>query len=113
MNNELMFPDDDNGQVLRQMVAEGDNLSIPREIDFAVIFETEEAALQFAVSMLQQGQKVSMSEYEENDEMPWQVYLHPFMEPSHDNISMFESALEGEAAPFGGQLDGWGCIAQS
>jgi hypothetical protein len=113
MTTELMFPDDENGQVLRQMAAEGDNLSMPREIDFAVIFETEEAALPFAVAMLQQGQKVSLSEYEDNEDMPWQVFLHPFMEPSHENISMFEQALEGEASAFGGVFDGWGCVAQS
>ncbi|MGN6480537.1 ribonuclease E inhibitor RraB [Luteibacter sp.] len=113
MSDELMFPDDDNGQVLRQMVAEGDNLSIPREIDFAVLFETEQAALEFCVAMLRQGQKVSFSEYEDSDEMPWQVFLHPFMEPSHENISAFEAALEGESEGFGGVLDGWGCIAQN
>ncbi|HEY4093270.1 MAG TPA: ribonuclease E inhibitor RraB [Luteibacter sp.] len=113
MNDELMFPDDENGNALRQMLAEGDNLSMPRDFDFTVVFATEEAALQFAVAMLRQGQKASFSEYEEDEEMPWQVTLHPYMDPTHENISLYESALENEASAFEGALEGWGCVPQS
>ena len=65
------FPDDENGDVLWQMLEDGDDLSKPREVDFPVIFPTEDAALQFAVHLLRHAQKVSFSEYEEHDEMPW------------------------------------------
>ncbi|WP_430392179.1 ribonuclease E inhibitor RraB [Dyella sp. 20L07] len=109
---EMNFPDDENGQVLRQMAAQGDDLSVPREIDFSVIFPSEDAALKFAVVLLQNGQKVSFSEYEEHDELPWQVEAHPFMVPTHENISGYEGVLASEAAPFGGQNDGWGCEVQ-
>jgi hypothetical protein len=51
------FPDDENGDVLWQMLEDGDNLSKPGEIDFSVIFPTEEAALRFAsVSSCSPGQ---------------------------------------------------------
>jgi Regulator of ribonuclease activity B len=106
------FPDDENGDVLWRMLEDGDNLSKPREIDFSVIFPTEEAALQFAVHLLRNDQKVSFSEYEEHDELPWQVHAHPVMEPTHENISGFESQLGEDAAEFGGSNDGWGSMAQ-
>ncbi|WNL45771.1 ribonuclease E inhibitor RraB [Dyella sp. BiH032] len=112
MNSQTRFPDDENGQVLSQMAADGDDLSIPREIDFAVIFPTEEAALKFATHLLKNGQKVSFSEYEEHDELPWQVLAHPFMEPTHENISGYEDLLAKEALAFGGRNDGWGCEVQ-
>ncbi|WP_266172212.1 ribonuclease E inhibitor RraB [Dyella subtropica] len=111
-NNQMDFPHDENGEVLRQMAAQGDNLSVPREVDFSVIFPSEDAALKFAVLLLQNGQKVSFSEYEEHDELPWQVEAHPFMVPTHENISGYEELLAAEAAPLGGQNDGWGCEVQ-
>lgn len=113
MSSETNFPEDENGQVLRQMAEQGDDLSVPREIDFAVIFPAEEAALEFALRLLKSGQKVSFSEYEENDEMPWQVLAHPFMEPTHENIFGYEDLLAKEAAALGGRNDGWGCEMQS
>jgi hypothetical protein len=106
------FPDDENGDVLWRMRDHGDNLAKPREIDFSVIFPTEEAALRFAVHLLRNDQKVSFSEYEEHDELPWQVQVHPFMEPTHENITAFENQLGEDAAEFGGRNDGWGSMAQ-
>ena len=106
------FPDDENGNVLWRMLEDGDNLSKPREIDFSVIFPTEEAALLFAVYLLRNDQKVSFSEYQEHDELPWQVHVHPIMEPTHENITGFEDQLGEDAAEFGGRNDGWGSMAQ-
>jgi hypothetical protein len=108
----MAFPNDENGEVLRQMAEQGDDLSVPREIDFSVIFPSEDAALKFAVLLLRNGQKVSFSPYEEHDELPWEVQAHPLMVPTHENISGYEELLGSEAAPFGGQNDGWGCEVQ-
>ena len=113
MTDKTTFPDDENGQVLQQMAEQGDDLSVPREIDFAVIFPTEEAALKFALRLLKSGQKVSFSEYEEHDELPWQVLAHPYMEPTHENVSGYEGLLAEEAEALGGRNDGWGCEIQS
>lgn len=109
MTQAIDFPDDDNGNVLRQMAANGDALEQPREIDFAVIFPSEDQALAFAITMLRGGVKVSFSEYEESEEMPWQVLVHPVMVPSHADITALENMLASEAGPLGGRNDGWGC----
>jgi hypothetical protein len=106
------FPDDENGDVLWRMAQEGDDLSLPREVNFSVIFPTEEAALKFAVHLLRNEQKVSFAPYEEHDELPWQVEAHPVMVPSHENISGYERELEMTAARLSGRNDGWGCFAQ-
>lgn len=112
MRDFNQFPDDDNGDVLWNMHSDGDNLSKPREVDFSVIFPTEEAALKFAVHMLRNEQKVSFSAYEGNEELPWQVELHPVMEPNHENISHYEELLAKDAAAYGGRNDGWGAMQQ-
>lgn len=53
--------------------------------------------LKFALRLLKRGQKVSFSEYEEHDELPWQVLAHPFMEPTHENVPGYEDLLAKEA----------------
>ncbi|PWF47604.1 ribonuclease E inhibitor RraB [Massilia glaciei] len=106
------FPYDENGDVLLRMKENGDNLSKSREIDFSVIFPTEDAALKFAIHLLKNDQKVSFSSYDGDDEMPWQVAAHPFMEPTHENITGYENQLGDDAATFGGRNDGWGSMQQ-
>jgi hypothetical protein len=108
MNNPI-FPDDENGEMLRQMAAEGDDLSVPREVDFSVIFPTEKAALKFAVVLLKHGQKVSFAKCGESDEVFWLVQAHPYMIPSHENISSYEDLLASEAESLSGQTIGWAC----
>ncbi len=107
------FPNDENGDVLRRMRANGDNLAVARTIDFAVIFPTESAALECAISLLKSGEKVRFSAYPGNPRYPWQVEIHAVMVPTHDAITRFEQRLETLAAPLGGRNDGWGSLSQS
>jgi Regulator of ribonuclease activity B len=106
------FPDDANGDVLWRMQEDGDDLTKPREIDFSLVFPSEESALAFASHLLRNDQKVSLSTYDGNDDMPWQVQVHPIMEPTHENITGLENQLGADADVYGGQNDGWGCMAQ-
>jgi hypothetical protein len=108
----LVFPDDENGDVLWHMAQQGDDLSLAREVNFSVIFPTDVAALKFAVYLLKNDQKVSFSEYEEHDELPWQVEVHPVMLPTHENITEFEKSLMDVAQELGGRNDGWGSFEQ-
>jgi hypothetical protein len=105
------YPDDENGDVLWSMLEDGDNLATPREVDFSVVFPTEESAMNFAVVLLRNGQKVSFSPYEGKEGFPWQVHAHPVMAPTHENVSGYEQQLAIDAAAFGGANDGWGCFA--
>lgn len=109
MTNPPTYPDDENGAMLRQMADDGDDLSEPREIAFTVIFPTEDAALKFAVVLLKHDQKVSFAEGGEQDDRFWLVQAHPYMIPSHENISGYEELLAIEADSLGGKTIGWGC----
>lgn len=113
MNRDFeKYPDDENGNVLWRMAEGGDNLDKAREVDFATVFPDEEAALKFAIYLLRNDQKVSLTRFEENTEMQWQVFAHPRMVPSHDNISKYEALMGDTAARLGGRNDGWGCFGQ-
>jgi hypothetical protein len=64
-NEKPTFPDDLNGAVLRRLWETSDDLSKPREFEFGVALEHEEAALNFVVALLKQGMKVSFCPTEE------------------------------------------------
>ena len=53
MSRDLsLYPEDENGDVLWNMLQDGDDLTIPREVDFALIFPTQDVAIAFAVPLL-------------------------------------------------------------
>lgn len=106
------FPDDENGDVLWEMAANGDKLDIARDINFSLVFPSEESAIKFALHLLRNQQKVSFSSYEGKEGYPWQVEVHPFMPATHENISGFEALLGNDAQLLGGINDGWGCFSQ-
>jgi hypothetical protein len=59
------FPDNDNGNVLWQMVEDGNDLSEPHEVEFSVVFEKQEQAEKCALHLLHQEQKISLYQEEQ------------------------------------------------
>ncbi len=54
------FPKDKIGDALWQMQQGGDDLSIEREIEFSVLFPSQELALKFGQLLLENNQKLSL-----------------------------------------------------
>lgn len=62
MNRDYeQFPDDDNGNVLWQMVEDGDDLTELHEIEFSIAFQDQQNAEQCAMHLLYQEQNFSFS----------------------------------------------------
>jgi regulator of ribonuclease activity B len=108
----MIHPNDDNGDVLRKLEAKGDSLTLPRDIDFAVVFRGEDAARRFGEHFRAQGYKVSFDRAETEPGFPWDVIVVRHMVPSYQAIGDFEAALQEVADTLGGHNDGWGCITQ-
>ncbi len=106
------FPNDENGDALYKMAMEGDNLASPREIDFFVLFPTEQQALSFGETLLFNRQKVSLADNHENPHYPFEIRVHVHMEPTHDKIDDYEKLLEEYAQEQEGFVEGWGCYSQ-
>jgi len=51
----MIFPDDDNGNALRRLEEQGDDLAKARNIDFSVVFPAESAAEHFADRLCAEG----------------------------------------------------------
>jgi len=109
----LEFPNDDNGDVLRRLQRDGDDLSKSRDVDFTVVFSDQASANHFAKHFEKRGYKVSVEESGCVTQLPWDVLVVNHMVPSHDVITDFEEELQAIADGFGGRNDGWGCIAQN
>ena len=106
----MIFPADENGDVLRRMLAAGDDLTKPRDIDFNHVFAKEEEAQRFVDAVRQLGfDKVSHRFWSEKK--MWDARVVVFMTPAHADISRIESKFDSLAREFLGRADGWGCLA--
>jgi Regulator of ribonuclease activity B len=102
------FPDDENGQVLRRMFEQGDDLSKPRIVDFCFAFAERRQALEFAAIVEERDLEVCISYYEERD--GWEAIVKRYMVPTHEDITRLELSLTERAVSVGGEADGWGCM---
>jgi hypothetical protein len=107
------FPDDENGEVLRRMQQDGDDFTKPRNVDFSVVFPSEDSAETFADHFRRGDFKVAVQRWDGERELPWDVTVTRHMLLTHAEITEIEKRLEDVAAPLGGSNDGWGCIRQS
>ncbi|HEV2576130.1 MAG TPA: ribonuclease E inhibitor RraB [Acidobacteriaceae bacterium] len=106
----MFLPNDDNGDALRRLLAEGDDLSLPRNVDFTVVFPDQASAEGFARDLEELGYRVAVKLTECKQEFPWDVVVAKRMQPSHQEIEEFESLLQKTADVWGGHNDGWGCF---
>jgi hypothetical protein len=107
----MLFPDDANGDVLRRMEEKGDDLTRPRNIDFAVGFADQSSAERFAEHFRKLGHEASVEKAGADQNPEWDVIVVKHMVPSHVGITSFESLLQSVADRWGGQNDGWGCFS--
>jgi hypothetical protein len=102
------IPNDANGDVLRRMIKDGDDLSRPRMMDFCYIFPERRQALAFAEIVDDRELEVRIS-YNKEREM-WDTIVKRNMIPTHEGITTFELSLAAHAELVGGEADGWGCM---
>lgn len=108
----MTFPSDANGDALRRMKDQGDDLTLPRRIEYTVVFPNQNSALSFAQYIGTLGYDVSLDFSETVEGLPWEVIVVKHMVPSHDGIREFEIVLQTAADPLEGRNDGWGCFSE-
>ena len=107
----MKYPNDENGDALRRMEAQGDDLSVPRNIEFTVVFPNQNSADLFASHMRALGYEASLEFSETAEGFPWDVIVVKQMAPSHNEIREFETVLQTAARALGGRNDGWVCVS--
>ena len=104
------FPNDDNGDALRNMKEAGDDLSKSRTINFSILFDSLDGARRF----IEVVRKLNVDAFIEDDSpsaTSTDVTVKRDMVPTHKDIGDFEATLERLARPLGGANDGWGCFS--
>lgn len=105
-----LIPDDDTGDVLRQMLDDGDDLSQPRDIAFHLVFATEAQAAAFAAqAALLPDLRIDAPVVDE--EGIWEVTATRNMPAMHGVITVLETLLMRAAEAHAGYPDGWSCSA--
>jgi len=108
MSESSHIPNDDNRDVFRRMISNGDDLSQARMIDFCHIFPERRQALAFAEIIDDRELTVCISHNETRD--MWDAVVERYMVPTHQGITTFELSLAAQAELVGGMADGWGCM---
>lgn len=106
-----MYPDEDNGDVLRRLEKNNFDFSIKHPVDFYAIYATEEEAdivAKLYVNDWNKGQKFKNIETRPNEEGGMELQLVPIMKVTHENISAFEAEFAKRTSKVTGYLDGWG-----
>jgi hypothetical protein len=102
-----LFPEDEIGNTLWLMQEAGNDLLTEKEIEFSMLFPSQELALKFGQLLLENNQKLSFTPYEENQALPWEITAYPHMPVSYENIVSYQELLVSSAAPLKGQFDGF------
>jgi hypothetical protein len=104
------YPDDENGDVLRSLEIDGDDLSKPRDINFSLVFDDESSAREFIRTVQIDDAQIELSDHGGGESM-WDVTITYHMVPTHRDITAIERHLERLVSPLGGRNDGWGCFS--
>jgi hypothetical protein len=105
----IEIPDDENGDVLRRMVANGDDLSQPRIVDFTHVFPDEASGRGFADQAEAEGLFAAIERTDVVEDLPWEVVIEHPLAPNYAALTALEHKLGKMAGQFGGRADGWGC----
>lgn len=108
---EFLFPDDQgmdtirNNRVRRNLLAEGDNLAAPREIDHWLQFVSRNDLDAFLLEADREGFRATVRDKERDK--PYELLLQ--REDTPEDIDDVTWPLRELAGAHGGVYDGWGC----
>jgi regulator of RNase E activity RraB len=101
------FPNDADGDALRNLIRNASDLSRPILVDFHVALPSEDAAKSLADVTSKLGYKVNIYESPECS-LPWTCQCSSRILATHDALGAYQKELAIFAAKFGAHPDGWG-----
>lgn len=115
------YPDDVDGEVLKIIADDGNDMSKPMEVDFHVAAPTEEVAEKIAEAAEKLGYETFIdfddgSDDEDLDEEitePWTCTCQKNLILTYDSVMAAQSELDAIARPIGGYADGWGTMGNA
>lgn len=111
------YPNDLDGDVLRMIAEDGNDMTVPMEVDFHVALPTEDAANTVAAAVSELGYEafVDYDDGEDDEDVteeeitePWTCTCRKEMALKYEDIMAVQAQLDEIARPLGGYSDGWG-----
>lgn len=119
------YPNDDDGNVLADLAAQGIDMTQPLDIEFPVSAPDEASANAIDKLLTEAGYdclvEFDNGELDEADESDqddeefgpmWTVYVNVEMIPEYDEIIRIQADLDRLSGPLGGICDGWGVMLE-
>lgn len=100
------YPPDADGDALRRIASEGNDMSRPMEIDYAVTVPDEARGQQLATAAAKRGYRPEL--YFDEAERSWTVYCTRQMLATHEGVVEAQRELDALSRGLGGSCDGWG-----
>src|SRR5262245_8764946 len=103
MSRKPEYPNDADGDALRRVAADGSDMSLPMEIDFAVAVPSQEAGERVAAEARRLGFVVKLTADacdEKPDASSWSCYCTKSMVPAYDALLKVQQQLDEIAAPW-------------
>lgn len=109
----MQFPDDETGQLLKEMFDEGVDLSVAHTVDFFHLFEKQTDAEQMARAVKAEHSAVEVRVAEDEEiKGVWEVVCSLSLPLDHLLITESEQTFEAFADKHNGYSDGWGVMHQ-
>ena len=109
----MIFPDDENGDVLRRMADSDFPFSQPHDVDFFALFARNDDAAFVAKQFIadhKAGNRVAAVKTSAHESGGTELKIVKSMLVTHENVSAFETLLAERCARFDSKLDGWGVM---
>jgi regulator of RNase E activity RraB len=100
------YPDDADGDALRRVAADGNDMSAPMVVDFPVVLPAPTPAKHFAAVAAARGYQVQM--WKHDDDSGWDVICSISMVALHADVVRIQQELTELARPYRGFCDSWG-----
>lgn len=112
LEQDMNFPEDENGKLLAEMVEAGVDLTQATNVDFFHLFEQRSQAQQMVELLSQQHPETQVELNADNTPGIWEVSCTINILPSYVNICHYEKHYEAIAEQCHGYADGWGILAE-
>lgn len=109
----MQFPKDENGDVLRRMVASGFDFGQVHDVDFYAIFPVRADAVLVARQLIEadrSSNSLAAVKTDTTEDGATELKVVRKMLVTHDGVTIFERLLGEMCAAHGGKLDGWGVM---
>lgn len=112
------YPNDADGDALRRIAADGNDMSRPMEVNFQVAAPDEPTAKKFAEAAVKLGYRTSVYAYdpeEKEEELtdPWTCECTKDMVLTYDAVIAAQLELDEIAQSLGAYADGWGTFGNA